>query len=130
MSKFFNPDSVSSVGKEPSQRQLRVGEIIRGALSQLLLESNFFGTILEGVSITVSVVKISPDLKNATVFVVPLGGQAPDGFVGALNEQANHFRYIIGKQVKLRYTPRLQFRFDDSFDEAKKISALLDGIDR
>ncbi len=114
--------------KEPSQRQLRVGEAVRSALAQVFLEENFYGTSMQGISITVSEARVSPDLKNVTVFVLPLGGKAPADFIHQLNDKVPYFRHVIGKKLALRYTPHLVFVRDDSFDEAHKIHSLLDKI--
>lgn len=128
MSKFF-AGKESGFRKGPTQRQLQVGEAVRSVLARQMLEEDFYGTLLQGVSITVSEVRISPDLKNATAYVVPLGGKAPEGFLKALNELAPKFRYVIGKTVNLRYTPRVLFRLDDSFEEAEKIHSLLENLE-
>ena len=112
----------------PTQRQLRVAEAIRGIISKALLYESFYGSNLEGVSITVSEVRISPDLKNATAYVVALGGNAPKDFVTTLNERAPQFRYAIGRELNLRNTPMILFRPDESFEQAKKIHDLLEHI--
>lgn len=114
----------------PSQRQLRVAETIRGILSRTFLQESFYGSSLQGVSITVSEVRISPDLKNATAFVAPLGGNIPQGFLATLNERAPHFRYAVGKELTLRHVPAIIFRLDDSFEQAKKINDLLDKVSK
>lgn len=113
----------------PSQRQLRVAEAIRGVLATTLLHENFYGSPLEGVSITVSEVRISPDLKNATAYVVALGGNAPEDFVGILNQHVSKFRYAIGRDINLRYTPMVLFKRDESFEQAKKIHDILENIE-
>lgn len=114
----------------PSQRQLRVGEQIRHALSGPLQRGDLRDPTLEGLSITVTEVRISPDLRNATAFVVPLGGQLPDSMgrddlIDALDRAAPYLRSLIGSAVRLRYTPHLGFRIDTSFDEGAKIDRLL-----
>lgn len=114
----------------PSQRQLRVGEQIRHALSGPLMRGDLRDPNLEGLSITVTEVRISPDLRNATAFVVPLGGQLPEGMgrddlIDALDHAAPYLRSLVGGAVRLRYTPRLGFRIDTSFDEGAKIDRLL-----
>lgn len=112
----------------PSQRQLRVAEAIRSVLATALLQESFYGSPLEGVSITVSEVRISPDLKNATAYVVALGGNAPEDFVDILNHHVSKFRYALGQEINLRYTPMLLFRRDESFEQAKKIHDILENI--
>lgn len=115
-------------GQAPSQRQLRIGEEIRHTLSKIFLEEDFVGSDLEGVSITVSEVRISPDLKNATVFVSPLGGKAPENFIKLLNTIAPQLQHILGKSLKLRYIPKLFFKFDDSFEKAHKMEMLFESV--
>ncbi len=113
--------------KAPSQRQLRVGEEIRHALAWTLERDEVRDPSVQGVPVTVTEVRVSPDLKNATAFVVPLG--AEDGAVAALIEglsRASPFlRRRIGEKVRLRHVPRLNFVADPSFDNAGRIDALL-----
>lgn len=114
-----------SSGKAPTQRQLRVGEQLRHQLSEILNAGNARDPDLHGVNITVSEVRLSPDLKNATAFVLPLGGQAAEPVVTALNRASAFFRKELGAQSELRYTPRLSFQMDSSFDEAQHVDELL-----
>jgi ribosome-binding factor A len=117
--------------KAPGQRQLRVGEEIRHALSEVLARGELRDPDLIDVSLTVSEVRISPDLRNATAFVVPLGGAMGDQsrdmapLLAALRRAAPFLRGRLGRTVKLRNTPALSFQADTSFDEASKIDALL-----
>lgn len=111
--------------RQPSQRQLRVGEALRHALSGILERGNLRDPALRNVSITVTEVRASPDLKNATAFVMPLGGEAADDIVEALTRAAPFLRGVIAKEVELRHVPRLQFEVDRSFGEADHIDALL-----
>ena len=111
--------------KQPSQRQLRVGEALRHALSNVLERGNLRDPALRNISITVTEVRASPDLKNATAFVMPLGGEAADAIVEALGRAAPFLRSAIAKQVELRHVPRLQFKVDRSFGQADHIDALL-----
>ena len=117
--------------KAPSQRQLRIGEEIRRALSEVLARGELRDPDLMDVSLTVSEVRISPDLRNATAFVVPLGGamggQSRDMalLLAALRRAAPFLRGCLSRVVKLRNTPALSFQADTSFDEASKIDALL-----
>ena len=113
--------------RPPSQRQLRVGEEIRHCLSQIFLQENFWGSKLQGLSITVSEVRVSPDLKNATVFVALFGGGSVD-FVAELNAIALQLRHEMGRRLTLRHTPKLYFRLDDSFDRAQRIEDLLASV--
>jgi ribosome-binding factor A len=113
--------------KAPGQRQLRVGEEIRHALSEVLARGELRDPDLIDVSFTVSEVRISPDLRNATAFVVPLGGSGGDmaPLLAALRRAAPFLRGRLARTVKLRNTPALSFQADTSFDEASKIDALL-----
>lgn len=109
----------------PSQRQLRVGEEVRHALAQAFERGEVRDPALVGKTMTVTEVRISPDLKNATAFVMPLGGGEAEEAVAALNRAASFLRGWVGKQVRLRHVPKLNFRFDDSFDEAAHLDSLL-----
>jgi len=109
----------------PSQRQLRVGEEVRHALAQAFERGEVRDPALVGKSMTVTEVRISPDLKNATAFVMPLGGGEAEEAVAAINRASSFLRGWVGKQVRLRHVPKLNFRFDDSFDEAAHLDSLL-----
>ena len=111
--------------KAPSQRQLRVGEEVRHALARILARGELRDPQIAEVSLTVTEVRVSPDLKNATAFVVPLGGGDLGPVVGALNKAAGFLRGQLGTEVTLRYTPRLSFEPDVSFDEAAKVREIL-----
>ena len=115
-----------SKGKAPSQRQLRVGEVIRHELARLLNDGTAHDPVLRSVSITVSEVRLSPDIKNATAFVMPLAGQDREEVVAALRRAAAYFRRRLAEEVELRYTPQLDFRLDTTFEEAERIERLLD----
>ncbi len=112
-------------GKPPSQRQLRVGEQIRHGLAEALMRGDLHEPGLAGVSITVSEVRISPDLKNATAYVTSLGGGDREPVLEALDRALPELRGLIGRWVRLRHTPRLTFAWDDSFDAAQKMAELL-----
>ncbi len=109
----------------PSLRQLRVGEELRHALVQVLSRCRFSDPQLAEANITVTEVKVSPDLKNATVFVMPLGGEDLQVTVAALNRAASFLRGHLGHEINLRYTPRLGFAADQSFDHATRVQDLL-----
>ncbi len=110
----------------PSQRQLRVGEQIRHALSEAMQHSSFNDPILSETShITVTSVDVSPDLKNAIAYVMPLGGENSDEIIKTLNKVAGVFRKEVSSRLALRFTPKISFKTDTSFDEAEKISSLL-----
>lgn len=114
-----------SKGKAPSQRQLRVGELLRHELARLMNDGSAHDPALRGASITVSEVRVSPDIKNATAFVLPLAGEERDSVLPALRRAAPYFRRRLAEVVELRYTPQLDFRLDTSFDEAERIDRLL-----
>jgi len=111
--------------KGPSQRQLRVGEMLRHALSQILSRGEVRDPDLDDVSITVTQVKPSGDMRHATVFVEPLGGRNAQGVVEALNRHRGFIRGVMGHMIALKFTPELRFREDTSFAEAEKIETLL-----
>ena len=111
--------------KPVSQRQLRVGEAIRHALAEVFERGTLRDPALSGVPITVTEVKISPDLRNAIVFVTPLGGGDGNAAVEALGRAAAFLRRRVAETVNLRYAPNLTFRLDESFDYAGRIGALL-----
>jgi ribosome-binding factor A len=110
---------------EPSQRQLRVGEEIRHALSEILARETFRDPDLQDVSVTVTEARPAPDLRVATVFVTPLGGADLDRTVAALNRAAGYLRGRLGRMVRLKFLPTLRFEADRSFDAATRIDALL-----
>ncbi len=111
-------------GKPPTQRQLRVGEEIRHALSAIMLRAEFRDPDLVGRVITVTEVRVSPDLRNATAFVLPLEGEA-EPMVAALQRASAYLRGQLAKMVKLRYLPALHFVHDESFDEATRIDRIM-----
>ena len=108
-----------------SQRQLRVGEMVRHAIVSILARGDLHDPELEGVSITVSEVRMTPDLRNARIFMTPLGGQDSVVIAQALNRAAAFIRRQLGKQVEMRYLPQLVFESDDLFDQGEKIEQLL-----
>lgn len=112
-------------GPGPSQRQLRVAEEIRHILAGILMRGELRDPALAGVSVTVSEVRISPDLKNATAFAMPLGGVQLQPVLDALNRSAPFLRSQLGKTLQLRYAPTVHFVEDRSFDEAHHIEVLL-----
>ena len=106
-----------STGEGPSQRQLRVGETIRRALSDVLNRAEVHDPDLNRLSITVGEVRCSPDLKVATCFVLPLGGGDRDGALLALRRNKGELRHLVGKSLTLKFTPDLRFRIDETFDQ-------------
>ena len=105
-----------SQGHGPSQRQLRVGELIRRTLSDVLLRGDVHDPDLNRHSITVGEVRTSPDLKVATAFVLPLGGQGAEDALAALRRNAPELRHLVAKAMTLKYAPQLRFQLDETFD--------------
>lgn len=112
-------------GRERTQRQLRVGELLRHALVEILARGELRDPDLVGVSVTVSEVRVSPDLRNATVFVMPLGGERGAELVEALGRASPYLRRLIAPEIQLRTLPALSFMLDTSFDEVDRIDHLL-----
>ncbi len=112
-------------GGEPSQRLLRVGEAIRHALAEVLAREELRDPALAGVSVTISEVKPSPDLRSAAVFVMPLGGGDKREVIQGLGRCAPFLRGQVARRVQLKFTPELHFHLDDRFDRADRISQLL-----
>ena len=113
-------------GGEPSQRMRRVGELIRHALSDLLSRGAINDPVLDGHMVTVPDVRMSPDLKLATAYVMPLGGRDVAPVLEALERNRKVLRTEIAHRVAMKFAPDLRFKVDDSFDYGAKIDALLD----
>ncbi len=114
-----------ATGKAPSQRQLRVGELVRHALAEILQRGDVHDPALEGMVVTVPEVRMSPDLRLATVYVMPLGGKGGEAAVAAFDRNKRYLRGEIARRVELRYAPELRFRLDTSFAESERVDALL-----
>ncbi len=112
-------------GAAPGQRQLRAGELVRHALAEVLREADLSDPALAGVSVTLTEVRMSPDLKHALCFAEPLGGANAGEVTAALNRSARFLRGQLGRLIALRYTPDLKFVHDESFGEAERIERLL-----
>jgi ribosome-binding factor A len=112
-------------GGGPSQRQLRVAEVIRRALSDILLRGEVHDPELGRASITVGEVRTSPDLRQATVFVLPLGGVNTEGVLKALERNKAEIRHLLSRAVTLKYSPELRFQPDLSFDQMDRTRDLL-----
>ncbi len=110
---------------EASQRQLRVGELIRHALAELLQRGDIHDPGFDGATVTISEVRLTPDLKTATAFFMPLGGREVDGIAAAFERNRGVIRREVARRVNLRYAPDITFRPDPSFDEGDRIDALL-----
>jgi ribosome-binding factor A len=104
---------------------LRAGELVRHALVEILREEDLEDPALTGVSVTLTEVRVSPDLKHALCFVVPLGGEHAEAVVAGLNRVSRFLRGRLGHAVDLRFTPQLKFLYDDSFDAAEHMNRLL-----
>ncbi|MQQ08094.1 30S ribosome-binding factor RbfA [Epibacterium sp. SM1979] len=113
-------------GPGPSQRQLRVGELIRRTLSEVLARGDIHDPDLNRMSITVGEVRTSPDLKIATAYVLPLGGQGQDQVVQLLARNKAELRRVIGKKLGLKFTPDLRFQLDQTFDQMDETRRMLD----
>ena len=112
-------------GRSPGQRQLRVGEELRHALAEVFARGGLRDPALKDASVTVTEVRISPDLRNATAFVTPLGGGDATALLAALARAAPYVRGQIGRMMRLRFTPAIAFELDTSFDRVSHIDALL-----
>ena len=112
-------------GPGPSQRQLRVGETIRRALSDVLARGDVHDTDLNRMSITVGEVRTSPDLKIATAYVLPLGGKGQDQVIELLARNKSELRRIIAKKLALKFAPDLRFQLDQTFDQMDKTREML-----
>jgi ribosome-binding factor A len=109
----------------PSQRQLRVGEMLRHALSDILRNNEVRDPELDGISVTITQVKPSPDMRYATVYCEPLGGKNAKAIVAALNRHKGFLRGEMGRMIATKFTPELRFVEDESFAEAEKIETIL-----
>lgn len=112
-------------GSGPSQRQLRVGELIRRKLSEILQRGETHDADLGRMMITVGEVRVTPDLKIATAFVLPLGGQGKDEALLALRKNKSELRHLVTKALTLKHSPDLKFALDDTFDRMEETRRLL-----
>ena len=111
--------------RSPSQRQLRVGELLRHALAEILSRGEHHIPDLEGYSITVTQVQMSPDLRNATAYIMPLGGAEKEQLLALLESGKGQIRGSLARKVKLRHAPNLKFVLDATFDNVDHIGRLL-----
>jgi ribosome-binding factor A len=114
-----------AIARGPSQRQLRAGELVRHALVEILREDDLLDPALKGVSVTITEVRVSPDLKHAICFAEPLGGENSEEVTKALNRASKFLRGRLGHAVELRFTPQLRFMRDDTFDKAEHMNRVL-----
>ena len=108
-----------------SQRQLRVGELIRHEFAEILSRGDIHDPVVEAHMITVPEVRMSPDLRLATIYVMPLGGRDATDVVAALERNKRYIRGEIARRVNLKFAPEIRFRVDEQFDEAERIEKLL-----
>ena len=108
-----------------SQRQLRVGELIRHELAEMLSRGDIHDPVVEAHMITVPEVRMSPDLRLATIYVMPLGGRDATDVVAALERNKRYVRGEIARRVNLKFAPEIRFRVDERFDEAERIEKVL-----
>jgi ribosome-binding factor A len=111
--------------KAPSQRQLRVGELIRHALSNMLTRGDGHDPVLEGTMVTIPEVRMTADLRLATIYVMPLGGKNVDAVIEAFNRNKKYLRSEIAHHVNLKFAPDIRFLPDERFGEAERIEKLL-----
>lgn len=117
--------SKTKSAKGPSQRMLRVGEMVRHKLSELLIRGEIHDDVLASHVVSITEVRISPDLKLATAYVMPLGGKDTEKVIAALEKHKKFIRSEIAETLDLRYAPDIRFREDETFDEVSRIDALL-----
>jgi ribosome-binding factor A len=108
-----------------SQRQLRVGELIRHELADMLTRGDIHDPVLQAHMITVPEVRMSPDLRLATIYIMPLGGRDIEKVLEALDRNKRYVRGEIGRRVNLKFAPEIRFRADERFEEAERIEKLL-----
>ena len=109
----------------PSQRMLRVGELVRHALAAMFARGDVEDDALRGAVITVPEVRMTPDLKIANAYIMPLGGQHADEIVKALNRHAKYVRGRVAPQINMKFAPEVRFHVDETFEEASRIDGLL-----
>ena len=125
---LFNSNKKSKNSDVKYQRQLKVGEELRHLISNALIRTSFYDEHIENNNITITEVNVSPDLKNARVYVMPLGGENKLDVLNSLNKATGRLKKIISSNISLRQTPKLIFKIDETFEYAKKINDILDKI--
>ena len=124
----YKINSKSKNNSTKSQRQLRVGEELRHLISNALLRESFYDQIIENNTITITEVNVSPDLKNAKVYIMPLGGENKLEVLESLNKSNGRIKKLISSNINLRQIPKLQFKIDETFEYAKNIENILQNI--
>jgi ribosome-binding factor A len=122
---MIHRDKGQREGRAPSQRQLKVGETIRHALAEIFARGEIVDDALDQYSLTVSEVRMTPDLKLATIFVLPLGGAGAEDAVEHLDKHKRFLRGELARRVNLKFMPELRFKIDTSFASSKRIDELL-----
>ena len=125
---LFNSNKKSKNSSVKSQRQLKVGEELKHLISNALLRESFYDEHIENNNITITEVNVSPDLKNAKIYVMPLGGANKPDALNSLSKASGRLKKIISSNINLRQTPKLTFKIDETFEYAKKINDILDKI--
>ena len=129
MSEFdFIPKRKTKDSSVKSQRQLKVGEELRYLISNVLLKETFYNEHISNNNVTITEVNVSPDLKNAKVYIMPLAGKFQHEVVESLNKVSGRIKKLISTSVKLRQMPKIYFKIDDSFENAKNIENILKKI--
>lgn len=111
--------------KSPSSRPLKVGEALRQGLSEIFLRGESHIPEIDGASITVSEVRVSPDLRNATAYIMPLAGNRAEATLAALSEHASHIRHLLAGRSTMKFMPRIHYKLDRSYEEAQRVNDLL-----
>ena len=111
--------------KAPSQRMLRMGELVRHALAEMFSRGEVHDPVLESHVITIPEVAMTPDLRHATAYVMPLGGKDERAVIDALNRNKKFMRGVVAKKIQAKFAPDLHFRIDERFDRAEQIDKLL-----
>ena len=124
----YKINSKSKNNSTKSQRQLRVGEELRHLISNVLLRESFYDQIIENNTITITEVNVSPDLKNAKVYIMPLGGENKLEVLDSLNKSNGRIKKLISSNINLRQIPKLQFKIDETFEYAKNIENILQKV--
>ena len=124
----YKINSKSKNNSTKSQRQLRVGEELRHLISSALLRETFYDQVIENNTITITEVNVSPDLKNAKVYIMPLGGENKLEVLDSLNKSNGRIKKLISSNINLRQIPKLQFKIDETFEYAKNIENILQKI--
>ena len=122
---LFNSEKKTNNSSLKSQRQLKVGEELRHLISNALLRESFYDEHIKNNNVTITEVNVSPDLKNAKVYVMPLGGKNKLDVINSLSKATGRLRKIISNSISLRQTPKLSFKIDETFENAKKIHDFL-----